>query len=102
VLTLVGAGWSPLPIARAPGKATGVHWAGPAAVGALAIVLLILATWLDVPITRSLGAAGLVMAASLLTPVKPIDGATVSTTAVGALPSLAVLGAAVLMLAGLL
>jgi hypothetical protein len=42
------------------------------------------------------------MAASLLTPVKPIDGATVSTTAVGTLPSLAVLGAAVLMLAGLL
>ena len=102
VVTLVGAGWSPLPVVRAPGKATGIHWAGPTAVGILAIVLLVLATWLNVPITRSLGAAGLVMAASLLTPVKPIDGATVSTTAVGTLPSLAVLGAAVLMLAGLL
>jgi cellulose synthase operon protein C len=102
VVTLIGAGWSPLPVARAPGNATRIHWAGPTAVGMLAIVLLGLATWLNVAITRSLGAAGLVMAASLLTPVKPIDGATVSTTAVGALPSLAVLGAAVLMLAGLL
>jgi tetratricopeptide (TPR) repeat protein len=102
VITLVGAGWSPLPVARATGDATGVHWAGPTVVAALAIVLLVLATWLGVPLARSLGAAGLVMAASLLTPVSPIDGATVSTTAVGALPSLAVLGAAVLMLAGVL
>jgi tetratricopeptide (TPR) repeat protein len=102
VVTLAGAGWAPLPVARAPGAATGVHWAGPTAVAALAIVLLILATAFNVGLTRSLGAAGLVMAASLLTPVAPIDGATVSTTAVGALPSLAVLGAAVLMLAGLL
>jgi cellulose synthase operon protein C len=102
VVTLLGAGWSPLPVARAPGKATDIHWAGPTAVGALAIVLLVLATWLGVPVARSLGAAGLVMSASLLTPVKPIDGATVSSTAVGALPSLVVLGAAVLMLVGLL
>ncbi|HWC85903.1 MAG TPA: hypothetical protein VG388_05165 [Solirubrobacteraceae bacterium] len=102
VLTLVGAGWSPLPVARAPGEARDVHWAGPTAVAALAIILLVLATWLGVPIARSLGAAGLVMAASLLTPVKPIDGATVSTTALGALPSVAVLGTAVLMLVGLL
>jgi tetratricopeptide (TPR) repeat protein len=102
VITLVGAGWSPLPVARVPGDATGVHWAGPTAVAALAIVLLVLATWLGVPLAGSLGAAGLVMAASLLTPVAPIDGATVSTTVVGALPSLAVLGAAVLMLAGVL
>jgi cellulose synthase operon protein C len=102
MVTLVGAGWSPLPVARAPGKATDIHWAGPTAVGTLAIVLLVLATWLGVPIARSLGAAGLVMSASLLTPVTPIDGATVSSTAVGALPSLVVLGAAVLMLVGLL
>jgi tetratricopeptide (TPR) repeat protein len=102
VVTLSGAGWSPLPVARAPGEARVVHWSGPTAVAALAIVLLILATAFNVGLTRSLGAAGLVMAASLLTPVTPIDGATVSTTAVGALPSLAVLGAAVLMLAGVL
>lgn len=102
VITLVGAGWSPLPVARTPKEAPTVHWAGPTAVAALAIVLLVLATWLQVPLTRSLGAAGLVMAASLLTPVPPLDGATVSSTAIGALPTLAVLGAAVLMLVGLL
>jgi hypothetical protein len=42
------------------------------------------------------------MTASLLTPVKPLDGATVSTTSAGPLPSIAVLGTAVLLLLGLL
>jgi hypothetical protein len=101
-VTLLGAGWSPLPVARTHRKAMNVHWAGPAAVGTLALALLLLAAWLDVPVTRSLGAAGLVMAASLLTPIKPIDGATISSTAKGALPGVAVLGTAVMMAVGLL
>lgn len=42
------------------------------------------------------------MAASLLTPVAPIDGASINTTLAGAIPTVAVLGAAVLMLLGLL
>jgi hypothetical protein len=66
------------------------------------LALLLLAAWLGVPLARSLGAAGSVMAASLLTPLKPLDGATVSTTAVGALPNIVVLGAALLMLGGVL
>lgn len=68
----------------------------------LAIVLLVLATWLNVSVTRGLGAAALLMAASMLTPVKPLDGATVSADRAGALPSVAVLGTAVLLVTGLL
>jgi hypothetical protein len=68
----------------------------------MAIALLLLSAWLDVPLTRSLGAAALVMAASLLTPVKPLDGATVIPSPAGAIPGIAVLGTSVLLLAGLL
>jgi len=102
VLAIIGLSWAPLPVVRARGKATSVHWAAPTAAGALALALLLLATWLDVPVARNLGAAALVMTASLLTPVKPLDGATVSTTSAGPLPSIAVLGTAVLLLLGLL
>jgi len=55
-----------------------------------------------VPVARNLGAAALVMTASLLTPVKPLDGATISAASAGTLPSIAVLGTAVLLLLGLL
>ncbi|MGA2011703.1 MAG: tetratricopeptide repeat protein [Solirubrobacteraceae bacterium] len=101
-LAIVGLSWAPLPVLRAPGNATRLHWAAPTAAGALALALLLLATWLDVPVARNLGAAALVMTASLLTPVKPLDGATISAASAGTLPSIAVLGTAVLLLLGLL
>jgi hypothetical protein len=102
VLAIIGLSWAPLPVVRARGKATRLHWAAPTAAGALALALLLLATWLDVPVARNLGAAALVMTASLQTPVKPLDGATVSATSAGPLPTIAVLGTAVLLLLGLL
>ncbi len=102
VLTLVGLGWAPLPVVRARGNATSVHWAAPTAIAVLAIALLVLAAWLNVSVTRGLGAAALLMAASMLTPVKPLDGATVSADRAGALPGVAVLGTAVLLVTGLL
>ncbi len=102
VLTLVGLGWAPLPVVRARGSATSVHWAAPTAIAVFAIVLLVFAAWLNVSVTRGRGAAALVMAASMLTPVKPLDGATVSADRAGALPSVAVLGMAVLLVTGLL
>ena len=102
VLTLVSTGWAPMPVARSKASAVGVHWSGPIALGLLSVVLLLLAAWLNVPITRDLGAAGLVITASMLTPVKPLDGATVGSSAAGALPVAAVVGAAVLMVTGVL
>jgi hypothetical protein len=79
-----------------------LHWAAPAILGALALIQLLLAAWLNVPITRALGAAALVMAASLLTPVKPLDGGTIAATPSGALTIVALAGTAVLVLLGVL
>ncbi len=101
-MAIAGLSWTPLPVARARGKAVSIHWVGPTAIAVLALALLLLSVWTGVPVTRSLGAAALVMAASMLTPVSPLDGATVSATPAGALPTLAVLGTAVLLVVGLL
>jgi tetratricopeptide (TPR) repeat protein len=115
-VTLVGLGWAPLPVARAdaedqeaeevPDTArapfANLHWAAPAVLGVLALAQLLLAAWLDIPLTRSLGAAALVMTASLLTPIKPVDGGTIATTTGGAVTILAVAGTATLVLLGVL
>lgn len=98
----IGLGWSPLPVARARGRAETVHWAAPVALLLLALALLLLAVWLQVPVTRSLGAAALVMTASMLTPVKPLDGATLTEKRAGHVPGIVVLGTALLLLTGLL
>ena len=54
------------------------HWAAPAALAVVAVPLVLATVWLDIPLTRSLAAAALVMAASLLTPVKPVDGGAIA------------------------
>jgi hypothetical protein len=72
--TLMGAGWAPLPVADTSREARVVHWIGPLAAALTGIVLLALGIWLAVPATTSLGTVGLVMAASLLVPIKPLDG----------------------------
>lgn len=102
VFAAIGLGWSPLPVARARGRAEIVHWAAPVALLLLALALLLLAVWLQVPVTRSLGAVALVMAASTLTPVKPLDGATLTEKRAGHVPGIVVLGTALLLLTGLL
>jgi Zn-dependent protease len=74
--------------------------AAPAAAGLLGIALVGLAAWLDIPITRALAAAALVMAASLLTPIAPLDGSMIAKAgAAGA--SLAALSLGALALIGI-
>ena len=118
----LGAPWAPLPVARttaaadappapaagpepapaaAPAPAPAVHLVGPVLTGVLALALLILGIWLEVPVTRSLGAAALVMSASMLTPIDPLDGAAVAKTPVAATASFAFVGAVALMAIGL-
>lgn len=55
--------------------APAVHAVGPLATGVVAFALLVLGEALGVPLTTALGVAGLVMTASLLTQLEPIDGA---------------------------
>jgi tetratricopeptide (TPR) repeat protein len=72
-----GVAWAPLPVLGS--KATPrLHWAAPAALAVVAVPLVIATVWSDIPLTRSLAAAALVMAASLLTPVKPVDGGAIA------------------------
>jgi tetratricopeptide (TPR) repeat protein len=69
--------WTPLPVLGEKASPRS-HWAAPAALAVLAVPLVIATVWLDVPLTRSLAAAALVMAASLLTPIKPVDGGAIA------------------------
>ena len=99
IAAVAGLLWAPLPVLGAKAS-TRAHWAAPLALAALALPLLALAVWTNVPLTRTLAAAGLVMAASVLTPLKPVDGGAI-VAAGGAAASLTGLGLAALALLGL-
>ena len=103
VLAPFGA-WAPMPIARATedvaqGHAKRIHAAAPLTAAALAAALFVEAAWFPVPLTSSLAIATLVIAASLLPPIKPLDGAFLGRT--GAIAGLGILAAALLVLLGL-
>jgi tetratricopeptide (TPR) repeat protein len=94
-----GFAWVPLPFVRAPEDDARLRRAAPAAAGLIGVALIVLTAWLDVPVTRALAIAALVMAASMLTPIKPLDGAAIAKAgAAGA--SLAALGLGALALLG--
>jgi tetratricopeptide (TPR) repeat protein len=97
---LLGVGWAPLPVARTSRAAPAVHWIGPVLTGATALCLLVLSAWLSIPSTRGLAAAALVMTASLLTPIEPLDGGVVAKGPAGIAAGVAVAGAAVFLLLG--
>lgn len=90
--------WAPLPVLREAGAR--LHWAAPVALACVALPLVVMTAWLDIPLTRALAAAALVMAASLLTPVKPVDGGAISAAG-GTAAGLTGLGLAALLLLGL-
>jgi tetratricopeptide (TPR) repeat protein len=99
---VAGIPWAPLPVAEPDRPEPRVHLVGPVVAAASGLVLLILSAWLEVPVTRSLGIAAIIMAASMLTPVKPLDGGRMEG-ATGALTAgLALGGTALLVAVGLL
>jgi tetratricopeptide (TPR) repeat protein len=93
-----GLTWAPLPVLRKAGPR--VHWAAPVALACVAIPLVAMTAWLDIPLTRALAATALVMAASLLTPVKPVDGGAIAAAG-GTAAGLTGLALAVLLVLGL-
>ncbi len=95
---VVGLTWTPLPVLRG-GKAR-VHWAGPVVLALLALPLVVCTAWLDIPLSRALATAALIMAASLLTPVKPVDGGALADLG-GTSAGLTGLGLAALLALGL-
>jgi hypothetical protein len=98
-----GAPWAPLPVVEPASAAKAVHWIGPVLAALTGVVLLALGAWLDVPATTAGGEAALVMAASLLTPLRPVDGGVLgegSTARLGNVLLAAVSALAILHVAG--
>ncbi len=96
-----GLGWAPLPVVETDRPVPAVHWIGPVVTGAVALCLLTLGVGFGVPTTQALGTAALVMTASLLTPIEPLDGSYVAKGPAGVAATLALLAAAVFLLLGL-
>jgi hypothetical protein len=95
---LAGFTWTPLPVLR--DGSVRAHWSAPVALVCVAVPLVVVSAWLQVPLTRAVAASALIMAASLLTPVKPVDGGAIAAAG-GATAGLAAAGLAGLVLLGL-
>jgi len=100
--TALGLGYAPLPPAEQGEERAAVRVAAVVALGAAAVGLLLLGRFTEVPLTRALGATALVMTASVLTPVEPLDGAFVVKGRAGMLVSLGLLAVAILLAVGVL
>ena len=94
-----GVSWAPLPVLGAKASPR-LHWAAPVALAAVALPLVVATVWSDIPLTRSLAAAALIMAASVLTPVKPVDGGALAAAG-GTAAGLTGIALAVLLAVGL-
>ena len=95
IATAVVAPWAPLPVARTTDDAPRVHAAAPVTLALMGVVLFVQSAAFQVPLTRSLAQAALIMVASTLVPVGPLDGAKLGKT--GLLAGAGVVGAAVLV-----
>jgi tetratricopeptide (TPR) repeat protein len=93
-LTCAFTPWAPLPVAKPASPVVRVHVAAPVVLGVIGLVLFLETAAFEVPVVRSLAVAALVMVASVLVPVAPLDGAQVDK--VGLLAGAGLLGAAVL------
>lgn len=94
-----GLPWAPLPAVSASRDDARVYWTASVALALLGLPLLLEAALLGVPLTRLLAVPAVIMAASVLTPVEPLDGKRIGTGR--AVASVGVLGAAALLALGL-
>jgi tetratricopeptide (TPR) repeat protein len=92
--------WAPLPVVDTGEKGLRVHLAAPLTLAAVALVLFVESTWTRAPLAQAWAVATLIMCASLLLPVGPLDGAHLGKAGVAA--SAGVVGAALLLAVGLL
>lgn len=98
-VTAAGSVWAPMPVVEGTSRRVAVHAAAPVALGLVAVVLLFQAFWTDVSLTRAWGLAAVVMAASMLLPLPPHDGARL--TGAGQLAGAVLVGATALLVLGL-
>jgi hypothetical protein len=93
-----GLPWAALPVVRAEGEgedAVRVHLAAPVTLAALSVVLFMESAWLHTPLAGTWAVAALIMSASTLLPVGPLDGAQLGKT--GVLAATGVLAGALLV-----
>jgi tetratricopeptide (TPR) repeat protein len=102
----LGYPWAPLPVLDSPATTADpadkarVHLAAPLTLAAVALVLFLETAWTHAPLTEAWAVASLIMCASLLVPVGPLDGKHLDKT--GVAMSAGVVGAALLYGLGLL
>ena len=77
-----------------------VHLAAPLSLAALSALLFVESAWLHTPLTESWAVAALIMSASTLLPVGPLDGAQLGKA--GILAATGVLGGALVVGLGLI
>ena len=96
---VAGMPWAALPTVNAPDRSSSrIYRVAPLALGLIAATLFLESVWLGVPLTRELAVAALVMVASLLPPVEPLDGGYLKATSA----TFGVLGASLLVILGVL
>jgi hypothetical protein len=97
----VGLPWAPLPVIQDGSRDDPrLHLAAPLSLAALSLVLFIESAGLHTPITQSWAVAALIMAASTLLPVGPLDGAHLGKA--GIVTGAGVVGGALLVALGLI
>jgi cellulose synthase operon protein C len=97
----IGLPWAPLPVVRADGKNSArVHLAAPITLALLSALLFVESAAFHTPITQSWAIATLIMSASTLLPVGPLDGAQLGKA--GVLAAAGVVGGALLVGLGLI
>ena len=97
----IGLPWAPLPVVRTDGDDDPrLHLAAPLILAALSLLLFVESAWLHTPITQAWAVAALIMSASTLLPISPLDGAHVGKA--GILPAVGIAGGALLLGLGLI
>ncbi|ADB76070.1 tetratricopeptide repeat protein [Geodermatophilus obscurus] len=94
-----GLPWAPLPVVKAKDADARLHLAAPLLLAVAALLLFVEAAWLRTPLTEAWALAALTMAASLLLPIDPLDGAHTGKAGVAA--TAGVVAGAVLVALGL-
>ncbi|WP_132217269.1 hypothetical protein [Kribbella steppae] len=97
--TAAGSPWAQLPVISTDRSNNQIHAAAPVTLAAVTGVLLLETVWFAVPLTKSMAITALIMSASTLLPIPPLDGAKLGKT--GLLAGAGVIGAGTLVILGL-
>lgn len=97
----IGLPWAPLPVVRTDGEDNPrLHLTAPVTLAALSLLLFVESAWLHTPLTQAWAVAALIMSASTLLPIGPLDGAHVGKA--GIVAGAGVVGGALLVGLGLI